>query len=323
VISISTVLGLAPQLSAAVVAFTIEADNEFEQRVQHITTRHGGSRERGVVWLSSLAMWFNCLRGLDDAGTGLTVAELERRVRMSTNLDGMRRWGYVTIDGVGRVKRGGPKPRPRPGSMLALTRRGRAAAEMWRPLPGEIESRWRERFGADAVGRLRGALVAIASQLDVPLPDFMPIGSTRWVGLSWAAARERAALGPGGAAATRCDAGAQAAAARPLARALLQASQQAARAAARVALRAPTSTSASLPEWTSWGTTTRTQRTSRPHVCGSPSRPGRPEAASSARRCSIRTPRGPRDDRARLFPNGREGAVGCIAVAFRSSESQR
>jgi hypothetical protein len=193
------VLGLAPQLSAAVVAFTIEADNEFEQRVQHITTRHGGSSERGAVWLSSLAMWFNCLRGLDDAGTGLTVVELERRVRMSTNLDGMRRWGYVTIDGVGRVKRGAPKPRPRPESMLALTRRGRAAAEIWRPLPGEIESRWRERFGADAIGRVRDALVAVASQIEVPMPDFMPIGSARWVGLSWAAARELAATRPGGA----------------------------------------------------------------------------------------------------------------------------
>lgn len=191
-------LGLAPQLSAAVVAFTIEADNEFEQRVQHVTTRHGASGERGAVWLSSLAMWFNCLRGLDDAGTGLTVAELERRVRMSTNLDGMRRWGYVTIDGVGRVKRGEPRPRPRPESMLALTRRGRAAVEMWRPLPGEIESRWRERFGPDAVGRLRDALVAVASQIDVPLPDFMPIGSARGVGLSWAVARKLAAPGPGG-----------------------------------------------------------------------------------------------------------------------------
>jgi hypothetical protein len=60
VISVLIVLGLAPQLSAAVVAFTIEADNEFEQQVEHITTRHGGSGERGL--------------------------------RMSTNLDGMRRW---------------------------------------------------------------------------------------------------------------------------------------------------------------------------------------------------------------------------------------
>jgi len=199
VVSVSTVLGLAPQLSAAVVAFTIEADNEFERRVQYITTRHGGSGERGAVWLSSLAMWFNCLRGLDDAGTALTVGELERRVRMSTNLDGMRRWGYVTIDGVGRVKRGAPKPRPRSESVLALTRRGRAAAEIWRPLPDEIESRWRERFGTDAVERLRAALVAVASQLEVLLPDFMPVGSARGVGLSWAAARGLAAPGPGGA----------------------------------------------------------------------------------------------------------------------------
>jgi hypothetical protein len=92
---------------------------------------------------------------------------------MGTNLDGMRRWGYITIDGVGRVARGERRPIGKPGSGLALTRRGRAAAEVWRSLPGEIEQRWRERFTDDAIDRLRGALRTI----DVPLPEFMPICS--------------------------------------------------------------------------------------------------------------------------------------------------
>lgn len=189
---------IVPQLSAAVVAFTIEADNEAERRIAHHTTSSAGPR--GSVWLTSLAMWFNCLRGLDDAGAAspsmrtsspkleLTVAELERRVRMSTNLDGMRRWGYITIDGVGRVRRGDPKPRPKRQSVLALTGRGRDAAEVWRPLPDQIEDRWRERFGAGAVDRLRAALVAIAARVDLALPDFLPIGSAYGVGLSRAPA---------------------------------------------------------------------------------------------------------------------------------------
>jgi hypothetical protein len=96
---------------------------------------------------------------------------------MGTDLDGMRRWGYITIDGVGRVARGERRPIGKPGSGLALTRRGRAAAEVWRSLPGEIEQRWRERFTDDAIDRLRGALRTIERQADVPLPEFMPICS--------------------------------------------------------------------------------------------------------------------------------------------------
>ncbi len=150
-------LPLTAQLSAALTAFTIEADNEAERRIEHHTTDDGGARRS--VWLTSLAMWFNCLRGLSDGE--LTVAELERRARMSTNLDGMRRWGYITIDGTGRVARGRTRPKPRRGSMLALTERGRAAARLWAPLPEEIERRWRDRFGATAVDELRAALAPV------------------------------------------------------------------------------------------------------------------------------------------------------------------
>ena len=39
-------------------------------------------------------MWANCLRQLPDEG--ITVAELRRRARTGTNLDGMRRWRYVS-----------------------------------------------------------------------------------------------------------------------------------------------------------------------------------------------------------------------------------
>jgi DNA-binding MarR family transcriptional regulator len=169
-------------LSAAVVAFTIEADNEAEHRLAHRTTSYGATGPAGSVWMTSLAMWFNCVRWLD-GGEELTVAELERRARMGTNLDGMRRWGYVTIDGVGRVKRGDARPKPKPRSMLALTRRGHATADVWRPLPREIEARWRERFGDGAVDRLRDALAALVDRAGMRLPEFMPIGSVYGVGI--------------------------------------------------------------------------------------------------------------------------------------------
>ena len=176
-------LPLPAQLSAAIVAFTIEGDNEAESRLPHRTTSHGVTGAAGSVWMTSMAMWFNCLRDLADAGP-LTVAALQRRARMGTNLDGMRRWGYVTIDGVGRVRRGQPRPRAKAGSVLALTERGRFTADVWRPVPGEIEARWLDRFGAAAVDRLADALRALAGSYERgPLPDFLPIGSMWGVGI--------------------------------------------------------------------------------------------------------------------------------------------
>jgi DNA-binding MarR family transcriptional regulator len=175
-------LSLPAQLSAAVVAFTVEADNEAERRLAHTTTSFGATGQPGSVWMTSIAMWFNCLRWLQDGGE-LTVAELERRARMSTNLDGMRRWGYITIDGVGRVKRGDARPKPTQRSVLAATRRGRAAATVWRPLPAAIEARWHERLGAGAVARLHDALGAVLTKADMALPECMPIGSVYGVGI--------------------------------------------------------------------------------------------------------------------------------------------
>ena len=42
-----------------------------------------------------MAMWFNCMRVAEE---GLSAAELERLARTQhTNLNGMRRWGYVAV----------------------------------------------------------------------------------------------------------------------------------------------------------------------------------------------------------------------------------
>ena len=166
-------LPLPALLSHALVAFTIEFDNEAEHRLPHHTTDHGASGHGGgdpTTWLVSLVMWENCLRHVTDEP--ITVGELETRARTGTNLDGMRRWGYITIDGTARKVH---KGRPGPDAVLRATAAGLRAREVWLPLPGLIEQRWRERFGAGRVDRLRDALVAMVGQLNPGLPDCLPI----------------------------------------------------------------------------------------------------------------------------------------------------
>jgi methyltransferase (TIGR00027 family) len=157
-------------LSQALVALTIELDNEAEHRLPHRTTNYGSADQGDGPWLVSLAMFENCLRFVTDQA--ITVHELETLARSETNLDGMRRWGYLTIDGTAqKIHRG----RPGPGAVLRATARGLRARETWLPLPALIEERWRERFGAGPIGQLRRSLEAIAARLDPGLPDCLPI----------------------------------------------------------------------------------------------------------------------------------------------------
>jgi methyltransferase (TIGR00027 family) len=163
-------LSLSALLSHALVAFTIELDNEAEHRLPHRTTNHGLSSQGDGPWLVSLAMFENCMRFVADEP--ITVGELETLARTETNLDGMRRWGYITIDGTSKRVH---KTRPGPDAVLRATARGLRAREAWLPLPGVIEQRWRDRFGADQMGRLRRSLTEIASRLDAGLPDCLPV----------------------------------------------------------------------------------------------------------------------------------------------------
>jgi len=157
---------LSRLLSQALVAFTIEADNEAEHRMPHRTTSQGRSAGGPGPWLVSLVMWENCLRYLTE--DGITVADLARAARTPTNLDGMRRWGYIRVDP--------PPPRkPGPRSVLYPTRAGLAAQQLWRPVLTEVESRWQNRFGATEVDGLRRSLSALTAQLPASLPDALPI----------------------------------------------------------------------------------------------------------------------------------------------------
>jgi hypothetical protein len=154
------------------VAFTIELDNEFERRMpDHGTAarRARGEEGRGPN-LVSVAMWANCVRHVTEAG--ITVHEVERLARTHANLDGVRRWGYVTLDGAGR---GGGARTSGPGSVLALTAAGRRANDVWGQLDAGIEERWRNRFGVRAVDRLHAALPPMIGERLRALPDTLPI----------------------------------------------------------------------------------------------------------------------------------------------------
>lgn len=159
---------LYTQLSQALVAFIIEFDNEAEHRLPHRTTRFG-STGRGL-WLASMAMWSNCMKFVST--DGISVHELECRARTRPNWNGMVRWGYIFLEPAPGDKR--PKP-PMSALIVRPTVRGRLAQQVWEPLTAIIEQRWRERFGAAAIGALREELEAMAAQLDPRLPDCLPI----------------------------------------------------------------------------------------------------------------------------------------------------
>jgi hypothetical protein len=166
-------LPLTALLSHALVAFTIEFDNAAELAIPNTTTRHTDMHANapgGGVWLVSMAMWLNCMRYV--GAEPITLGEVARLARSRTNLDGMRRWGYVTVD----PGTGSPEYKARhEGLLLRATKRGLAAREVWRPLTTVIEERWRERFGAADLDRLRGGLQKLTARLGPWLPDCLPI----------------------------------------------------------------------------------------------------------------------------------------------------
>lgn len=162
-------LPLSALLSFALVAFTIEADNEAEHRLPHRTSRYGATETRGA-WLTSMAMWFNCLCWIPEQG--IAVREVERLARTRTNWDGMRRWGHIYFEPSPTDKR--PKP-PLSVLMVRATANGRLSQEVWRELMPEMEQRWSKRLGQGVVASLRTALAEIAGQLDAGLPDCLPI----------------------------------------------------------------------------------------------------------------------------------------------------
>jgi hypothetical protein len=155
---------LSTLLSFAWTALTIEIDNLFEARMSHRTTWAGG---RGVgPWLVSHAMWWTCMRFVDEKG--LRLRELEALAGATTNLNGMARWGYINVEAGSRAK-------PGPDAFLRATPKGLRARETWAGLPEEVELRWSDRIGADRHIELRSALATLVDGLRPDLPDCLPI----------------------------------------------------------------------------------------------------------------------------------------------------
>ena len=164
-------LPLSALLSHVLVAFTIEFDNESEHQMPHRTTNHGSTAgSLDAPWLVSLAMWDNCMRFVGE--NGVMVRVLEELAHTTTNLNGMERWGYIVIKPDPADTRLKP---PRRDWMIRATPAGRKAQEVWRPLFGTIERRWQTRFGKREINQLRESLLAVISQLNVELPDSLPI----------------------------------------------------------------------------------------------------------------------------------------------------
>ncbi len=162
---------LSTLLSQALVAYTIEFDNEAEHRLPHRTTSHGVTDAPGPrPWLVSLVMWSNCMKFVGP--DGVQLGELERLARTHTNLAGMQRWRYITVT---PGPSGRDPKKPAPDAIVQATPGGRKAQAVWGPLFSEIDARWRERFGESAVATLRAALAAIADRVDFDLPECLPI----------------------------------------------------------------------------------------------------------------------------------------------------
>src|SRR5262249_2099473 len=172
----SSRVDLSALLSQALVAFTIELDNEFEHLMPHHATGNGtNGNGESAPWLVSMVMWCNCMRLLRPEG--MTVAELEHLARTRTNLAGMQRWGYLVVEPV--RSSGGSRTLPA-DLIIRPTPPGRKAQFAWAPLPRLIEDRWRIRFGEDTVERLRRTLWAVVGKFDTTLPNCMPILRQGW-----------------------------------------------------------------------------------------------------------------------------------------------
>lgn len=101
---------------------------------------------------------------------GITPRDVVRLARTKTNFRGLHRWGYITLK-----PPEGRADAPHAEWIIRPTRAGKQAQTIWRGLLPEIEVRWRDRFGAAEIDKLQRSLSEIVSQLELELPDCLPI----------------------------------------------------------------------------------------------------------------------------------------------------
>jgi DNA-binding MarR family transcriptional regulator len=168
---VSATTPLSTLLSQALVAHTIELDNEFEHR---FVAAGGGAR------VTSLTMWSNLLRFVGDGTTvgELVVASGLPRQHALSRLGGVERWRYVSVGPTGGREGYGSARGTKPEWMVRFTPAGERAAAIWPGLPAEIETRWRERFGGGAIDALLAVLREVDEETELALPDFPPVLSS-------------------------------------------------------------------------------------------------------------------------------------------------
>lgn len=156
---------LTALLSWVWIAHAVEVDNSFES---------AGSERVGHHFRISLPMWTNGLRFIDD--DGITVDELRSRARAACNIGGLERWGWISVGDVGGRRRDGYGSHRgvKGDSILRPTRTGAYARRLWPRTLGEVEDRWRARFGEDVIDILRQALLAVATPMPWAPPEIHP-----------------------------------------------------------------------------------------------------------------------------------------------------
>ncbi len=179
---------LSALLSQALVAFTLEVDNEFARRLAA-----AGYSGAGL----SLVVWLNLMRFLRKPA--MTVAELAAEAltppdHLKPALGCLERWRFVRLEpeSVGLLRldlhrqqrssevlrrNGWGSGRGIRGDWILLpTAKGNAALEIWPPLLGEIEERWARRFGSKTIHALGDSLRHIVGQFNFALPHGLPPG---------------------------------------------------------------------------------------------------------------------------------------------------
>lgn len=161
----SSSIPLSNLLSQALVAYTIELDNEWERQLLE--------SKRPRIFLLSLVMWANYLRLIPP--DGIPAGQLEELAQHKVDLNGLNRWRYATVE----PPEGTPKA-PRREWIVRLTEDGVFACDLWEPLPDLIEQRWRERYGAKEIGELETALRVLIDLFDDrPTPLYLPDVTSR------------------------------------------------------------------------------------------------------------------------------------------------
>lgn len=167
---------LSTKLSFALVAFTIECDNEFERALLGGRRFDAWKANKPPVFLISLAMWANYLRHLAQGPIAAhelaALAGGDDDIVIARGFTGLRRWRYVTVQPAHSSGK-------RRDALVQLTAAGQRCARLWQPLPAAIEGRWRARFGESVVDELRQQLAAAVAHFGGGRLWCLPIISSR------------------------------------------------------------------------------------------------------------------------------------------------